>query len=281
MQTISRIKNLNAIIKTWKQAGLTIAFIPTMGNLHAGHLALIKAAKYKADKIVVSIFVNPTQFGANEDFDSYPRTEQQDAQQLACIGVNMLFLPAISEIYSQEAKTMVSVNELAAMHCGVFRRGHFEGVATIVCKLFNLIQPDIAVFGEKDFQQLTLIRILVRDLNFPIDIDSMETIRESDGLAMSSRNRFLTTEERLLAPKLYTTLCATKEIILAKRPNYAQIQTIQQQFLRDLGFQVEYFSICRRKDLQLADKNDAELVILLAVRLGKVRLIDNIMLDFA
>lgn len=281
MQTISRIKNLNSIIKTWKQAGLTIAFIPTMGNLHAGHLALIKAAKHKADKIVVSIFVNPTQFGANEDFDSYPRTEQQDAQQLACIGVSMLFLPAISEIYSQEAKTMISVNELSSMHCGAFRKGHFEGVATIVCKLFNLIQPDIAIFGEKDFQQLTLIRMLVRDLNFPIDIDSVATVRESDGLAMSSRNRFLTAEERLLASKLYTTLCVTKEIILAKKPNYTQIQAIQRQFLCDLGFQVEYFSICRRKDLQLANKNDTELVILLAVKLGKVRLIDNIMLDFA
>lgn len=279
MQTITNIKNLRANIKSWRQAGLSIAFIPTMGNLHAGHLELIKAAKYKADKVVVSIFVNPTQFGEHEDFDAYPRTEQQDAQQLAGLEVDLLFLPSIAEIYHQDAKTRVLVNDISQRHCGASRTGHFDGVATVVCKLFNLVQPDMAFFGEKDFQQLAIIRLMVRDLNMPIKIDGLATVREGDGLAMSSRNGYLTPEQRLIAPKLYQALESAKKAVLSQQQNHAAVEQQRQQFLESSGFEVDYFSICNRNDLTPAKPEDKELVILAAAKLGQPRLIDNICVD--
>ncbi len=276
MQTINTIKNLAAVLKHWKQAGLSIAFVPTMGNLHAGHLKLVAEAKAKADKVVVSIFVNPTQFGIGEDFDSYPRTEAQDAKQLAAQEVDILFLPSVAEMYHSNAKTTVSVAGISALHCGLSRPGHFDGVSTVVCKLFNMVQPDMAFFGEKDFQQLAVIRTMVRDLNIPVKIHAVATIRESDGLAMSSRNGYLTPEQRKIAPQLYQALCAAKEAVLAENQAFAQIERQQRQNLESAGFAVDYFSICRAEDLLPAKQNDNELVILAAAKLGKPRLIDNI-----
>lgn len=276
MQTLNTIKNLTVVIKHWKQSGLSIAFVPTMGNLHAGHLKLVAEAKAKADKVVVSIFVNPTQFGVGEDFDSYPRTEQQDAAHLAAQGVDMLFLPSVAEIYHPQAQTVILVKELSQQHCGMSRPGHFDGVATVVCKLFNMVQPDMAFFGEKDFQQLAIIRTMVRDLNIPVQIHSVATMREADGLAMSSRNGYLTPEQRLIAPKLYQALRAARDEILAENNDFLQIEQQQTQLLQAAGFAVDYFSICRTEDLLPAKPDDNELVILAAARLGKPRLIDNI-----
>lgn len=276
MQTINTIKNLTATIKNWKQSGLTIALVPTMGNLHAGHLKLVTEAQAKADKVVVSIFVNPTQFGVGEDFDSYPRTEQQDAKQLAARNVDVLFLPAVEEIYHREAQTVISVTKLSQLHCGLSRPGHFDGVATVVCKLFNMVQPELAFFGEKDFQQLAVIRTMVRDLNMPVKIHAIATLRETDGLAMSSRNGYLTAEQREIAPKLYQALCAARDAVLVRNADFSQIEQQQQKNLTNLGFTVDYFSICNADNLLPAKADDNELVILAAARLGKPRLIDNI-----
>ena len=276
MKTIHSIKPLQTTLKKWRQQGLTIALVPTMGNLHAGHLELVKAAKKKADKVVVSIFVNPTQFGKDEDFESYPRTEQQDASLLTSHQVDILWLPAVDEIYHPNAKTEINLIGLADLHCGVKRKGHFSGVATIVCKLFNIVQADYAFFGEKDFQQLAIIRLMVRDLNLPINIESVDIIREKDGLAMSSRNRYLTVEQRQLAPKLYQTLLKARDAVLENQHRFVTIEQKLKQDLNSAGFEVDYFNICLATDLLPATKKDKKIVILVAAKLGKPRLIDNI-----
>jgi pantoate--beta-alanine ligase len=246
-----------------------------MGNLHAGHLALVNEAKKKADRVVVSIFVNPTQFGVGEDFETYPRTEREDQQKLDAIGTDLLFQPAVSEVYAPDAKTVVSVAGLSEWYCGAFRPGHFDGVATVVCKLFNMVQPDVALFGLKDFQQLTVIHAMVKDLDIPVEIIGVETLREASGLAMSSRNGYLTAEEKTVAAKLYQALCAARDAVLAGQA-YQEIERAALQFLQESGFRPDYFSVCRASDLQKAGADDVELVLLVAARLGKTRLIDNI-----
>jgi pantoate--beta-alanine ligase len=276
MQTIYKIQTLAPIIKHWKRSGLSIAFVPTMGNLHQGHLKLVEKAKSQADRVVVSIFVNPTQFCVGEDFGNYPRTEQQDISHLLTHEVNMLFLPSVAEMYQFEARTLVSVAELASLHCGATRSGHFDGVATVVCKLLNLIQPDIAWFGEKDFQQLLIIKTMVKDLNIPVRIQSVATVREADGLAMSSRNCYLTAEERLMASVLYQTLCQARDEVITGKLTFRQIELQQQQILQTASFAVDYFSICNAKTLLAAKPDDNDIVILAAAKLGKARLIDNI-----
>ncbi len=276
MQTIYTIQALTAIIKLWKQSGYSIAFVPTMGNLHQGHFKLVEEAKKQADKIVVSIFINPTQFCVGEDFNNYPRTEQQDISSLLALEVDALFLPSSTEMYHSDAKTLVSVAELASLHCGATRSGHFDGVATVVCKLLNLVQPDVALFGEKDFQQLLIIKTIVRDLNMPVRIESLTTVRETDGLAMSSRNSYLTVDERLIAPFLYQTLCQGRDKVITGQLTFSQIEQQQQQTLQAVGFKVDYFSICNAHTLLSAQYNDNNIVILAAVKLGKARLIDNI-----
>lgn len=276
MQIISTIQTLVTTIKGFKEYGLSIAFIPTMGNLHQGHLSLIEKAKTKAEKIVVSIFVNPTQFCAGEDFVNYPRTEQHDIALLLAHQVDVLFLPSTVEMYSSEAKTLVSVTGLADLHCGKTRKGHFDGVATVVCKLLNLVSPNIALFGEKDFQQLLVIKTMVRDLNIPIHIESVATVRESDGLAMSSRNSYLTTQERLIAPILFRALSQARDNIILGELTFSQIELQQRQILSEKGFLVEYFSICNANTLLAAKRCDNDVVILVAAKLGKTRLIDNI-----
>lgn len=276
MKTILSIQELKTIIKNWKQQGLSIGFVPTMGNLHAGHLELVNAAKQKADKVVVSIFVNPMQFGEGEDFESYPRTQQQDTQSLTENEVDVLLLPPVEEIYHPNANTVISVTGLSDLHCGASRQGHFAGVATVVCKLLNIVQADYAFFGEKDFQQLAIIRLMVRDLNIPVSIESVKIIRETDGLAMSSRNGYLTTEQRQIAPQLYQALCKARDAIIKNQYSFIEIEQQQQQTLKNTGFDVDYFTICRTTDLLAANKNDKELVILAAAKLGQPRLIDNI-----
>ena len=278
MQIVNTIQALRALIHTWKAAGERVAFVPTMGNLHAGHCQLVTAAQQHADKVVVSIFVNPTQFGAGEDFDSYPRTEAQDQEKLQAIDTDVLFLPSVAEMYAPNAKTVVSVAGLSELYCGVSRVGHFDGVATVVCKLFNMVQPDVALFGLKDFQQLAVIRTMVNDLNMPVDIIGIDTVREASGLAMSSRNGYLTPAEHQLAPMLYQSLCAAREAIVAGL-DYPSVEKNALSTLQNAGFQPDYFRICRSLDLAPAQQGDTELVLLVAAKLGKTRLIDNIALQ--
>jgi len=275
MHIVNTVAELRDAVRAWRSAGQSVALVPTMGNLHAGHLALVNEARKKADRVVVSIFVNPTQFGVGEDFETYPRTEQEDQQKLDAIGTDLLFLPPVSEIYAPDAQTTVSVAGLSEWYCGAFRSGHFNGVATVVCKLFNMVQPDIALFGLKDFQQLTVIRMMVRDLNIPVEIIGVETVREASGLAMSSRNGYLTAAEKTVAAKLYQALCAARDAVLAGQ-SYPEIELTALQFLRESGFTPDYFSVCRASDLKKADADDVELVLLAAARLSKTRLIDNI-----
>lgn len=276
MQKVTTVKTLRETVHRWRAQGLRIAFVPTMGNLHAGHIKLVSEVRKKADRIIVSIFVNPTQFGEGEDFESYPRTEAEDEEKLLAVAVDLLFLPTVDEMYPENANTVVSVVDLSTLHCGATRAGHFDGVATIVTKLFNMVQPDIAAFGEKDFQQLVLIRTMVQDLNIPVEIFAVATEREPDGLAMSSRNGYLSASERLIAPELYQALCKARETVLHKNQDLRVVELQQQYYLETLGFKVDFFSICSSDSLQPATGNDNALVILVAAKLGKPRLIDNV-----
>lgn len=276
MKIITTVHELRSSVSEWRLAGKSIAFVPTMGNLHDGHLQLAREAQKHCQCVVVSIFINPTQFCAGEDFQTYPRTESLDKQKLIASGVDILFLPEVSEMYCPDAKTMVSVADLSKLYCGAFRPGHFEGVATIVCKLFNIVQANIAFFGQKDFQQLAIIRTMVRDLNIPVKIIAVETVREADGLAMSSRNSYLSSDERLVAPFLYRLLSEVHDAILAGTISFRDMEKDAFQRLLATGFVPDYFNICRSSDLNLAESDDVELVLLVAARLGRTRLIDNI-----
>lgn len=279
MRITRSISELQQSLTAWKTAGERIALVPTMGNLHDGHISLVNNANAHADRVIVSIFVNPIQFGVDEDFENYPRTLKEDQQQLALNSVDLLFIPDCSSLYAPDASTQITVSGLSESLCGAFRPGHFSGVATIVAKLFNLIQPEFAFFGEKDFQQLAIIRKMVRDLNFPVTIHSVITVREPDGLAMSSRNSYLTDHERSIAPLLYQTLCRAKQKIKAGETNYREIEVLHLNQLKLAGFEPDYFSICRAYDLTPAESKDTDLVILTAARLGKPRLIDNLSLS--
>jgi pantoate--beta-alanine ligase len=276
MRIVNTVFELREALKIWRLEGESIAFVPTMGNLHAGHLQLVNIAKKKADRAVVSIFVNPTQFGLGEDFETYPRTEREDREKLEAGNADLLFLPSVADIYTPDAKTVVTVIGLSDMYCGASRPGHFSGVATVVCKLFNIVQPNIALFGLKDFQQLTVIKTMVRDLNIPVEIIGVDTVREPSGLAMSSRNSYLTDDEKKVAPKLYHSLCAARDAILVGNQAYSGIEHEALQFLRQAGFQPDYFSVCRSSDLKKAAAEDRDLVLLTAAKLGKTRLIDNV-----
>lgn len=281
MQVITTAFELRKAANSWRKAGERIAFVPTMGNLHAGHLRLVEEAKLSANRVVVSIFVNPIQFGVGEDFEAYPRTEAEDKQKLATAGIDLLYLPSVSEMYGDGIKTIVSVKSLSNLYCGASRPGHFDGVATVVCKLFNVVQPDVAFFGQKDFQQLAIIRTMVNDLNIPVEIRPVGTVRESSGLAMSSRNGYLSPEELQVAPKLYQALCTARDEILTGKKRYSAIEHEAVTYLRNAGFVPDYFSVCRVDDLYKADKRDTDLVVLAAAKLGKTRLIDNICISFA
>ena len=284
MKSIDTVSELRAIVSEWKAAGERVALVPTMGNLHEGHLQLVEMARAKADHVIVSVFVNPMQFsdasGGGGDFERYPRTFVEDCKKLSDLVAcpDALFSPSVDEVYPNglEQETRVEVPVISDMLCGEFRPGHFVGVATVVAKLFNMAQPDVAVFGEKDFQQLLVIRRFVADLCFPVKIIGVPTIREKSGLAMSSRNQYLSTEERERAAVLYQTLQQVQQQIVSGEKDFAAIQAQASVTLSNAGFRPEYFEVRRAQDLQPAQATDQELVILTAAWLGEARLIDNL-----
>ncbi|WP_341501989.1 pantoate--beta-alanine ligase [Gallaecimonas sp. GXIMD4217] len=281
MRTVNTVEALRGQIKSWRQAGESIAFVPTMGNLHDGHLTLVKTARSRADRVVVSIFVNPMQFGANEDLGSYPHTPEADASALVEAGVDLLFLPSAEVLYPNglDAHTKVEVPGLSALYCGDSRPGHFRGVTTVVCKLFNLVSPDLAVFGMKDYQQLAIIRRMVADLAMDLDIVGVDTVREKDGLAMSSRNGYLSPEERARAPALHACLQALAAKLRGGYDNFDALIAAGKKQLGKAGLVPDYLHIVHADSLEKAAKGDEKLVILAAAQLGRARLIDNLVVD--
>ncbi|WOG27587.1 pantoate--beta-alanine ligase [Endozoicomonas sp. 8E] len=279
MKTLHTIAEIQTGVAACRAEGKTVAFVPTMGNLHGGHLTLVEKAQELCDVVVVSIYVNPLQFGPNEDYDSYPRTMEQDQQLLIEQGVDLLYTAQTAEIYPEgsEHHTHVSVEELDGMHCGKSRPGFFTGIATVVSKLFNIVRPDVAVFGEKDFQQLAIIRKMAKDMCIPVEIVGAPIAREDTGLAMSSRNGYLTPEEREeIAPTLYRCLQAARKAILAGECDYDLLRRDAFAKMAQAGFKPDYFNISSTTTLLPAGPDDQNLVILAAAYLGKARLIDNI-----
>lgn len=281
MQTVQDAAALRATIRGWRGQGLTVGFVPTMGNLHAGHHSLIKLARARADRVVASVFVNPTQFGPHEDFERYPRTLVQDQVGLAEQDCDLLLAPDVTTLYPFGAEHSVSIHvpQLTETLEGAHRPGHFDGVATVVCKLFNLVQPDLAVFGQKDFQQLKVIERMVRDLSLPVKIMAAPTLRADDGLALSSRNQYLSADDRALAPQVYATLQQMRELI-SKGHAWPVVEQAASSKLARAGFEPDYTAIRRVDDL--AEPGDGEtdgLVALIAARLGSTRLIDNLPFD--
>ena len=278
MEAVTTIAGVRERVRRWRLEGRRIAFVPTMGNLHAGHVSLIEAARRHGDRFVASIFVNPMQFGPNEDFAHYPRTPDRDERMLADAGCHLMFMPEVTEIYpdGSERGTRVEVPELSNILCGEFRPGHFEGVTTVVAKLFHIVEPDVAVFGEKDFQQLTIIRRMVTDLCMPVEIVAAPTVRDTDGLAMSSRNQYLTEEERARAPVLYRTLLEAVRRLETGEDDFAALERDGTRALLEAGFRPDYFAIRRACDLGAPHAAGGRLVVLTAARLGRARLIDNL-----
>ncbi|WP_166837202.1 pantoate--beta-alanine ligase [Rheinheimera pleomorphica] len=278
MNIITSVEALRAQIATWRNKGEKIAFVPTMGNLHQGHLKLVDVAKHHADRVIASIFVNPMQFGKNEDLDKYPRTLDADCAGLRAHHADALFTPTPELMYPRglDVQTFVEVPLLGDLHCGASRAGHFRGVSTIVCKLFNLVQPDVACFGMKDYQQLAIIRQMVLDLSLPIEIIGVPTERAADGLALSSRNGYLTAEQRTLAPKLYQLLQQLRHNILSGNHDYRALEQHAKAELSAAGFTPDYIDISARNDLTLATSAEQPKVILAAAALGTTRLIDNL-----
>jgi len=278
MQIIHYTQSLQKELSTARFNRQKIAFVPTMGNLHEGHLDLVRAAKNIADMIVVSIFVNPLQFGGDKDFDTYPRTLESDCEKLRPLDVQYVYSPHSKEIYPQplESMTKVIVPKWSNILCGAYREGHFEGVTTVVAKLLNIVAPDVVFFGEKDFQQLQIIRKMVLDLNMPIDIQAIATRREADGLAMSSRNQYLNAEERKNAPKLYQILSDIKQNILTGSDNFLELEKSAKDKLIRAGFKPDYVSLLESEELQPAEVNSQHIRVFAAAYLGKARLIDNI-----
>ncbi len=278
MITVKSLRELRAAVSRARSEGKRIALVPTMGNLHAGHIALVEKATQRADFVVASIFVNPLQFGANEDLDKYPRTLVADQEKLVGAGCHLLFTPEVEEVYpdGMQQQTRVSVPLVSEGLCGASRPGHFEGVATVVCKLFNMVQPDLALFGEKDFQQLAVIRKLVRDLNLPIQVMGEPTVRAADGLALSSRNGYLNESQRALAPLLYRTLQQLAEEIRRQPPAQSTLLAAARQQLEDAGLRPDYLELREAVRLREVQDSDRQLVLLAAVYLGTTRLIDNL-----
>ena len=279
MQTLTTITEIRDALAAERQQGKTISFVPTLGNLHEGHMALIRAAKAASDCVVASVFVNPMQFAANEDLDAYPRTLEADRDKLINEGAHYLFAPSVREMYPEGVSTQVSIPVLSNILCGASRPGHFTGVATICAKLFNIVQPDVSMFGEKDFQQLTIIRHMVNDLCIPVTIVGVQTGRAADGLALSSRNTYLTPEQRQVAPVLYQCLTSCKDAIAGGDRDYYQLEQQANKRLEQAGFKPDYFHVMNRNTLETPTSADRQLIILAAAQLGKARLIDNVQLD--
>lgn len=272
MQLLHTIKEL----RTWRKDKGYIAFVPTMGNLHNGHLQLVKEAKKLTDQVVVSIFVNPIQFGEGEDFDSYPRTLDADMEKLVEAGVSIVFAPEVKELYPTPQTVFIEPSSIQNELCGASRIGHFKGAATVVNKLFNIVQPNVACFGKKDYQQLFIIKEMVSNFNMPIQILAVETGRAKDGLALSSRNGYLTETERAQAPQLYQTITAIQQAVKAGNKDFTQLTEQAKLLLDSNGWKSEYIEVRSAKTLLPATPEDVKLVILAAARLGKTRLIDNI-----
>jgi pantoate--beta-alanine ligase len=281
VQIVNTTGALREQLKEWRSAGDHIALVPTMGNLHDGHLSLIGIAKEHAERVVISIFVNPTQFAPGEDFETYPRTLERDKLKLKKVSVDLLFVPDMQTMYpfGIDNATTVTVPALSQGLCGSFRPGHFDGVASVVNRLFGMVQPDVAVFGQKDYQQLLVIRRMVEDLSLGVKIVAGPTSREDDGLAMSSRNQYLTDEERKLAPEIYRVLSETAEALHSGIRDFAELEKKGRGELTRLGITPDYLSILRAENLESPDRDDDHLVVLVAARLGSARLIDNLLVE--
>ena len=278
MQVVNTREEMRELHESWRHQGDHVALVPTMGNLHAGHLSLVDLASEHAERVVVTVFVNPTQFGEGEDFAEYPRTLKRDSQRLKKLEADALFVPEVETVYpfGLERATVVSVPGLTRNFCGASRPGHFDGVTTVVARLFALVQPDVAVFGQKDYQQQLVIRHMTTDLSLPIRIITAPTVREDDGLAMSSRNQYLSEAERAIAPQLYRTLQALGADLQDGKRNFEELEKRASAALEAAGFVPDYVAIRRAENLEPPDRDCDEIVILAAAHLGKARLIDNI-----
>jgi pantoate--beta-alanine ligase len=265
-------------VAEWRHHDEHIALVPTMGNLHAGHLALVELAREHAERVVVSVFVNPTQFGEGEDFEAYPRTLERDKRHLKKTSADLIFAPSIETVYpfGLEMATKVSVPGLTQNFCGAARPGHFDGVTTVVARLFAMVQPDVAVFGQKDYQQQLVLRHMAKDMSLPISIITGNTVRDDDGLALSSRNSYLSDEERAVAPLLYEALTSVSSELQNGRRDFEELETSAIARLSESGFDIDYFAIRRAQNLEVPDRDCDDLVVLVAAKLGGTRLIDNI-----
>ena len=280
MQLLATVAQVRERVRTWHAGGERVALVPTMGNLHEGHISLVEEARRRAQRVIVSVFVNPLQFGPSEDFAAYPRTLDDDAGLLRRAGCDVLFAPPVEEIYPDRGAqpTMVTVRGLSGILCGQFRPGHFDGVATVVAKLFNIVAPDVAIFGEKDYQQFIIIRRMTLDLQLPVEVVGAPTVRAPDGLALSSRNRYLGAAEREVAPAIHRALHAAIERLRSGDRDFAGIESAGWRALAQAGLRPDYFAIRDAADLQAPRPGSAELVVLTAARLGRSRLIDNLRL---
>ncbi len=280
MLQLDKVSSLRETVMEWKRAGQRVALVPTMGNLHAGHLSLVDKARQKADRVVVSVFVNPLQFGPNEDFDRYPRTYEQDCAYLREKRVDAVFAPSVEEMYpnGQEQTLVVAPSHLTTILEGATRPGHFDGVTTVVNKLFNMVQPDAAVFGQKDFQQVAVLKRMVEDLSMPIELVRADIKRDEDGLALSSRNQYLDEAQRRIAPKLFVVLQSVRMAIESENDDFRALEATATQQLLAEGFDaVDYVNIRQADSLEPVDSVGENCVIVAAARLGKTRLLDNVL----
>ena len=278
MQVIHDKDELEALLDDWRTDGEHVALVPTMGNLHVGHTSLIEIAREHAERVVVTVFVNPPQFGVGEDFEQYPRTLDRDRRRLSKTSTDVLFAPDVDTVYpfGIERATKVAVPYLDDEFCAASRPGHFDGVTTVVARLFAIVRPDVAGFGEKDYQQQLIIRRMVEDLGLPLKIVTGPTVRDDDGLAMSSRNSYLSETERAVAPELFRTISATGEKLQSGDRDYATLEQAAAARLEAAGFEPEYVAIRRALDLSPPDRDCDEIVVMAAARLGESRLIDNV-----
>ncbi|MFW2404203.1 MAG: pantoate--beta-alanine ligase [Gammaproteobacteria bacterium] len=281
MKTVRDIATLRALTDGWRQVGDTIALVPTMGNLHKGHMSLVQLAAECAERIIVSVYVNPTQFGAGEDFENYPRTFENDRRRLSRADVDIMFAPDSEQMYpfGHEHMTRVAVPGLSKILCGNDRPEHFDGVTSVVSRLFNITQPDVAIFGQKDYQQLVIIRRMAADLHMPVRILAGPTLRNKDGLAMSSRNRYLSEHERALAPAMHRTISECRDRILGGDRDYKKLEADAAAALSRAGLEPQYVAIRKAGDLSMPEPDSEYLVVLAAARLGPARLIDNVLIE--
>ena len=278
MQVISDKSEMRELLRDWRRQDEHIALVPTMGNLHAGHVSLIELAREHAERVVVSVYVNPTQFSEEEDFTEYPRTPERDTMRMRKIGADMLFIPDDETVYpfGHDCATVVSVPGLTENFCGASRPGHFDGVTTVVARLFALVRPDVAVFGQKDYQQQLVIRYMTEDLGLPIRIITAPTVRDEDGLALSSRNQYLTDDERAVAPMLHQVIDEIGAEIQNGNEDFKKLEKAGANKLKHAGFHIDYLAIRRAENLEVPNRKSDDLVVLGAVHLGAARLIDNV-----